>query len=80
MGNLGLAYYSLGQFQTAIDYHQQALDIARDIGDRQWSGASLGNLGLAYDSLGQFQTAIDYHQQALEIAREIGDLAKRGTA
>ena len=73
LGNLGLAYYSLGQYQRAIDYLQQALEIARAIGDRNGEGGCLGNLGSAYDSLGQYQRAIDYHQQPLEIARAIGD-------
>ncbi len=64
---LGNDYDSLGQFQRAIDYHQQDLEIAREIGNRQWEGTSLGGLGQAYNSLGQYQKAIEYHQQALDI-------------
>ncbi|MGK7883632.1 MAG: tetratricopeptide repeat protein [Crocosphaera sp.] len=71
--DLGVAYDSLGEYQTAIDYHQQSLTISREIGYRQGEGSSLGNLGVAYDSLGEYQTAIDYHQQYLTISREIGD-------
>ena len=72
-GNLGLCYYRLGDYRRAGDHHQQALAIARDIGDRQGEGAVLGNLGLCYDSLGDYRRAIDHHQQALAIARDIGD-------
>lgn len=32
--NLGSAYNSLGQYPQAIDFYQQSLVIARDIGDR----------------------------------------------
>ncbi len=86
-GTLGDAYqWSLGQYQQAIDYHQQHLMIAREIGvreafpleSRRGEAKSLGNLGSAYESLGQYQQAIDYHQQSLVIKREIGD--RRGEA
>ncbi len=68
---LGNAYYFLGQYQTAIEYQQQSLEVAREIGNRSGESRALGGLGNAYNSLGQYQTAIEYHQQSLEIAREI---------
>ena len=72
-GNLGNAYHSLGQYQQAIDYQQQWLVNAREIGDRQGKASALGNLGNAYYSLGQYQQAIEYYHQQLAITREIGD-------
>jgi tetratricopeptide (TPR) repeat protein len=60
LGNLGLAYDSLGQYERAIDFHQQSLAISREIKDRLGEGASLGNLGNAYLSLGQYERAIDF--------------------
>ncbi|WP_445247560.1 tetratricopeptide repeat protein, partial [Microcoleus sp. OTE_8_concoct_300] len=74
LGNLGLAYQSLGQYHRAIEFHQQSLEISREIGFgyRVGEAASLGNLGLAYKSLGQYHRAIEFHQQSLEISREIG--------
>ncbi len=71
--NLGNAYDSLGQYQRAIDFYQQSLEISREIGDRGGEAASLSHLGTAYKSLGQYQRAIDFHQQSLEIRREIGN-------
>ena len=73
MGGIGLAYQSLGQYQQAIEFHQQSLNIAREIGNRFGEGSALGNIGNAYQSLGQYQQAIEFHQQSLNIAREIGD-------
>jgi CHAT domain-containing protein/tetratricopeptide (TPR) repeat protein len=70
---LGLAYNFLGQYQKAIEFHQQSLEISRQIGDRQGEAASLNNLGTAYQSLGQFHRAIEFHQQSLEISRKIGN-------
>ncbi|KEI69117.1 hypothetical protein A19Y_4470 [Planktothrix agardhii NIVA-CYA 126/8] len=77
---MGNAYYSLGQYQKAIEFHQQSLTIAREIGDRNGEGNNLNNLGNAYHSLGQYQKAIEFYQQSLTIAREIGDLNGEGKA
>jgi tetratricopeptide (TPR) repeat protein len=78
LGNLGNAYYGLGQYQQAIKYYQQALTISHEIGDRQGEGNCLGNLGSVYMDLGQTEQAVQYHQQALSISREIGDRRAEG--
>jgi tetratricopeptide (TPR) repeat protein len=44
---LGNAYRDLGQVEKAIEQYEQALAIAREIGDRQSEGSWLGNLGSA---------------------------------
>ena len=72
-GTLGSGYFRLAQFEKAIEYYEQALDISREIGDRREEGLRLGNLGNAYYSLGQVDKAIEYYEQALVISREIGD-------
>ncbi|MDJ1183774.1 tetratricopeptide repeat protein [Roseofilum casamattae] len=71
--SLGLAYQHLGEYQQAISYHQQSLEIKQKIGDRSGMASPFNNLGLAYKSLGEYQQAIFYHQQSLEIEQEIGD-------
>ena len=74
---LGNAYNDIGQFKTAIKYHQRGLEIANEVGDKAGEGTSYGNLGCAYCSLGKFKTAIEYHQRHLEIAKEVGDRPER---
>jgi tetratricopeptide (TPR) repeat protein len=78
VGNLGSAYYRMGQLRKAIACHEQALNNAREIKDRRGEGPSLGNLGLCYADLGQTARAIDYHEQALIINRETGDRRGEG--
>ena len=78
-GNLGCVYHSLRRFNTAIDYHQRHLEIAKEVGGKAGEGRSYANLGCTYDSLGQFKTAMDYHKRHLEIAQEVGDKAGEGT-
>jgi tetratricopeptide (TPR) repeat protein len=70
---LGLCYYHLGQYEKAINYHQQSLKIEEEMGNRQGVASSLGNLGLCYYSFGQYEKAIVHHQQHHDISEEIGD-------
>jgi tetratricopeptide (TPR) repeat protein len=80
LGNLGLAYYDLGEVRRAIEYHELALVVLREIGFRRGEGQVLGNLGLAYYNLGDVRRAIEYHEQRLVIVREIGDRYGEGQA
>jgi len=61
--NLGIAYRSLGDYQKAVDYHEERLKIAKEIGDRAGEGATYRSLGNAYHSLGDYQKAIEYHKK-----------------
>ena len=80
LGNLGLVYINLGQYQRAIDFLQPALAILKNIGDRNGEGTTFSNLGLAYRSLGQYQKAADFYQQSLKIAQQIGNREGEGVA
>ena len=77
---LGIAYYSLGDFNKAIEYQAQHLAIAKEVGDRAGEGRAYGNLGIAYQSQGDFNKAIQYHTLRLAIAKEVGDRAGEGRA
>lgn len=59
--------------EQAIDYHEQALAIAREIGDRRGEWNHLANLGVAYEKLGQMEKARNHRQAAFEIYEEIMD-------
>ncbi len=80
LGNLGIAYGSLGETRRAIEHHEQQLAITREIGDRRAEGVALGNLGIAYRNLGETRRAIEHHEQQLAIARETGDRQAEGVA
>lgn len=55
----------------AIDYCEQALAIAREIGDRRGEGNALFNSCLALYKLGNCPEAIKNAEDALEIYRQI---------
>ena len=72
---LGNAYFSLGGYAKAIEYHTQCLAIAKQVGDRAGEGGTYGNLGNPYRSQGGYAKAIEYYTQCLAIAEEVGDRA-----
>lgn len=78
LGNLGLAYFHLGDTHKAIEYYDGALKISREIGDMRGEANHLGSLGNAYFSLGDPHKVIGYYDEALKISREIGDRRGEG--
>lgn len=71
--HLGSLYRSLGDFQKGIEFHQQALKIAKETEDKRVQRRALENLGLAYRALGLFRKAVKFHHQALVAAKGIGN-------
>ena len=56
-----------------MDFHEKALAINREIGDRKGKGATLSNIGNVYSNLGQYRKALDFYEKALAINRELGN-------
>jgi len=71
LGNLGIAYRNLGEPRKAIEFYEQRLIIAREIGDRRGEGSALWNMSLALDKLDNRGRAIDCARAALKILEEI---------
>jgi tetratricopeptide (TPR) repeat protein len=71
LGNLGLAYNSLGEYSRAIEYNEQSLRIKREIGDRPGEANALLNSALALDQLGDRSAAIARAEAALRIYEAI---------
>ncbi|MFZ0889297.1 MAG: tetratricopeptide repeat protein [Candidatus Binataceae bacterium] len=80
LGNLGNAYFLLGNHRRAIEFHEQVRAIFREIGDRRGEGNALGSLGNAYHARGEYRRAIQFYEQARAISREIGDREGEGAA
>jgi len=57
---------------------EQALAIAREIGDRRGRARISATSALHTMTLGETRKALECHEQALAIAREIGDRRGRG--
>jgi tetratricopeptide (TPR) repeat protein len=70
---------NLGDAHKAIEFFEQALSIARKIGDRSSEGNHLNNMGSTYKYLGDIQKAVECQKEALRIAQEIGDRQGEGS-
>jgi tetratricopeptide (TPR) repeat protein len=67
---LGSSYRGRGQFDEAISYHTQHLEVARELDDRGRQAQALMNLGSTYRDQRRFDEAINYYQQSLTLCRE----------
>ena len=77
---LGLLLSTIEEYPKAIEYHEEALNRARAMGNKQSEGTSLGHLGTVYFSLGEYPEAIEYHEEALAMFRAMGNKQGEGTS
>jgi class 3 adenylate cyclase/Tfp pilus assembly protein PilF len=71
LNNLGKAYQKKGDYAKAIQYHQQALNIARKLETVVDEADALLGLADTYMKTGPIVTAIDYYKRAEEISLKI---------
>lgn len=70
---LGYSQRALGQYQRSIQFHEQALEIARNSGDRPCEIANLNHLSRTYVQEKNYPEAINNSQRALMLSRQAGD-------
>ena len=66
-------YSSRGDYRKVIEFYQQGLTIAKEVGDKELERMAYWNLGIAYSSLYDFPKAGELYQKNANIAKEIGD-------
>ncbi|ACF12851.1 Tetratricopeptide TPR_2 repeat protein [Chloroherpeton thalassium ATCC 35110] len=79
LGQTGKQNLHIGDYDTALKYLQQSLQIRQDIGDKQGEGTTLNNISLIYQARGDYETALKYLQQSLQIRQDIGNKEGEGT-
>ncbi len=66
--NLGLADTERSNFEQAISYYEQALDLAENPAVPSHIYARvLGNMGSVYDDMGKYDQALDYYTQGINL-------------
>ncbi|XP_068759254.1 tetratricopeptide repeat protein 28-like [Montipora capricornis] len=78
--NLGIAYYDIGDFDTALGFFQKDLAITKEMGNRSREAMVYFNLGNVNDGLGRFEEAIECYERCVAIAKEVGDRGREGSA
>ncbi|VVC93774.1 unnamed protein product [Leptidea sinapis] len=77
---LGNAYFYLGDYSKAMQYHKHDLTLARTMNDKLGEAKASGNLGNTLKVMGKFSEAIQCCKRQLEISRSIGDKLSEGRA
>ena len=71
--NLGLAYDSMADYNTALEHHQAALDLVRPLDEPHWLASIQVNLGNTLLALGQAEGAQPFVEEALASGRARSD-------
>jgi len=77
---LGSSARAMGQVDRAIEFHQQALEIARTANDTVCEIANLNHLSRTYVAQSNFSEAINYSQRAVILSRQAGDRSGEANA
>jgi tetratricopeptide (TPR) repeat protein len=70
---LGYSQRSLGHYDLAQQFHERAVESAREVKDQRCEIANLNHLSRTYILAEDFEAAIAYSQRALILARQTGD-------
>jgi CHAT domain-containing protein/Tfp pilus assembly protein PilF len=72
INNLGIITARLGDYATAIKFHEQSVTIAEKLNEPVTLATSWNNLGNLYTNQGEYNQAIDFYQRSLKILQANG--------
>ena len=78
LGNIGLVYQDLGDYDKSLGYQKRALVIREEFGDNSRIGLSLNNIGILYKDKGHYDKALNYLERSLVINEKLGDKSGLG--
>ncbi|MBD1870232.1 tetratricopeptide repeat protein [Cyanobacteria bacterium FACHB-471] len=70
---LGYSFRAQGRVEQSVAFHQQALEVAREAGDRPCEVANLNHLSRTCIAQTSYAEAINYSQRAVILSRQAGD-------
>ncbi|BAY23236.1 tetratricopeptide TPR_3 [Calothrix sp. NIES-2100] len=69
---LGNVYLFLGEYQRAIEFYQQSLDISKEIGDIRGEANTWFNLGEVLENVNRESDALGAYRNARELYQTMG--------
>ena len=73
LGNIGVVFNEMGDYDQSIYYSNQALEIYQASGQNYGIAITLNNLGWSYKNLDQTEKAIEIYKKSLDIRTKLGD-------
>ncbi len=73
LNNIGIAYTYVGNYDRALEYHFQSLQIREEEGDKKSIHNALNNIGLVFYNLKDYKKAIEFYLRALEMKKASGE-------
>jgi tetratricopeptide (TPR) repeat protein len=67
-------YKKQGNYDLALNYLEQILEVSRYEGDKKGEWATLNDIGKILETKGDYNTAFKYMEQGLEISRQLGEV------
>ena len=78
LAKVGVSNHYLGNYEKALEYYNQLLNIYRKKGDKKYIAGYLNNIGACYYKLGNYDKALGNYHESLKIREELED--KKGMA
>lgn len=69
----GVAYWSKGNYELALDNYKKALVLMKELGIRKGENACYINIGLIYSDRGNYPEALDYLKKGIKLNEEAND-------
>lgn len=76
--NRGIGHTSLGDYYTALQEFLVALDIYKNLNEKNRQAKILNNIGRVYNFIGDTQQALSYYEQSAELYDELKNDARAG--
>ena len=73
LANLGSAYYHLGNYKQALEFHSQALEIYQQLTDKPGMLDVNNCIGRDNEKLGNYDQSLNYFLISLKLSKEIND-------
>jgi tetratricopeptide (TPR) repeat protein len=67
--DLGVAYRDFGDYKKAIDSFEEAIQIAKEKGEKESEGTLYVGIGYVYECLGRYQEAKEFYEFAMGILK-----------
>ena len=71
-------YYSLSNYNKALEYYFKALHISDSLGHSVTSATISGNMGVLYEEIKEYPKSLEWHNKALNLYKKAGN--KNGVA